>query len=701
MMNKLLPIITCAVIFLQIEILGEIYKLKGKVISELDSNMVCNALIVIKGNNSYCQTDSAGEFYFDNIKTDEIEIVISKVGYYNYYAVLKLDKYQTNYFLFILRYDLLGINNYFYSLNKEGETLTNSPNNLMVFDNLNNYTTFKYLDYFDLFSQLHVIKNNRGMPFIFKRGIINNFRLQIDNAIIPRDYYSELLMFLPVDDNERLEIGNMQNAINYNNSFGGFYSIINKIDNTGIKITGIVNTQENNNMGINITNIFRNINKNIDSIKSLAVLNYYPNYKYDNYTQYNNANIRYTGEIFFKNNFSNHLSIVFNRLINLYNPPVAFNYRNKNNYNSNLLVGSLLNKFKTGKKSSLVIFNNYSLTDKNNGISDYGEYKLSNLISQLYYQNNYSQFFNYAFGIENIYEKISFNNINNGYKSTNISKLWGYGEYKLPYGKISLDMGMEKYYEKNIYYSYSCKLKIFTSLNSNMLLGYSVKYSPISVKDAVGFDYNYYGQIIKANYNLLKPYKNNILEAVFSYSDNDLYYLKISFYNEIITNVLTNSGLTEQNNLLSPNKYFAKFDVNTVDLFIKLLPIKKVKAGLYFYSSKINGENIFTIFRPENEITGFIEYSPLSSTAAELYIKHFGEIEVSDEIAIDKNISLSNNFKTYNLSSLTVIDFVLNQKIKDFNISLALKNILNKEMQLYRDSYPTSITLSLGYLIKY
>ncbi len=678
-------------------------RLKGRVITEKDSSYVNDAIVLIEGESDYRLTDSLGQFYYDNLQNEEIEITISKIGYYSFNSKIKLEKYSQNNYKFILKIDLLGIDDYYLSSFVAKETVKRSISNLEIHKEINSFKTLTYLEYFDLFSQLHVIKTKNGLPSIFKRGIYNNFQLQIDNALIPKDYYSELLMFLNINSGERLEINNSPAIYEYNNGASGIYNINGKMGLNRLNIIGQVNTEEYKAFSINLSNKITSSGNFIDSIKTATKLNYIPDYNYDNYNEYKNVNLRFKGELYVNNKFYNEFSIVYDKFKSSDSSPRTYNYFNTNRVNNSyLFVASVMNKLNISNNGNIILFNNYSLVDKENKSVDFSEYRLSNIVSKIYYQNNEYGKYNYVLGFENNYEKISFIKINNGYRSNNNFRFLGSGEYQLSYGKFCFEIGLQNYTDNEMYFSYIGKLKIFTSGNSDMLLGYGIKYSSQTQKDNFAFEYDYFGTLIRASDNNLKPNKINTLEAVFTYTDNDFYFLKVGFYNEIISNALIKEEITENSYLLLKNKNGATITVNTGDLLVKVIPIKNVKAGIYIYNSKLISDNIYTtIFRPEKEISLFVEYRPLINTSAELLVRHYGELQVADEYTPERNIDVSQSMKIYTLSSITVLDLLINQRVKDFNIMLAIRNMFNKEMYKYRLIYPTSVTLGIEYMINY
>jgi len=676
------------------------FLLNGKVLSAKDSSNVTGAIIYLDGFNKTTSSDTLGKFTIDNINKSDIVITITKIGYNNFTSHIKLNEFSLNMFEFYLEEDKLNINNNCFTSGFKNESIINTLDNILTFpNNNNNYLYTKFSDFIDLIPQVSVIKNNSGKINVFKRGRINNFILIIDDLIIPKSYYPELLGFLPIGIDDRLEINNSPQPIMHGNSNGGVILSSSLYNKNEVNVGGYLTSDGYNIISGSVTNILKNLGHEIDTLKNRITFNYLPDYKMNNYYKYKNVNLLLTSKLYINNLLNNEINMLINKTnFNDYSPKLQ-NFLYDSYFNkSRLFTGSVKNEFLISKKTSIVLYNNYSFVKKEYEHTNIFNFGLSNISTKLFY-NNSSLNLNYLIGVENNYEKVNYYNITNAFVSNNYSRIFGEVKYKLSYGYIYLGSSI-KNYDKVLFTGIS-KIKINTSKNSAMIIGYSSDYNTPELKDLLAINYNYYGNTISSEKINLKPEKVTTLEAVFTYTDYDIYYLKFGFYSDNINDVWVNKDIAEGNNYFIKKNNRGKVTVNSAELEAKVIPFKNVICNIYLSNNRLQSDELLTgMFNPEKEISLSIEYKPFINTNIKATLRYYGNMNISTEAGYEIN-NIYTNAKILTLSSLTVLDLYITQKLQNFIFSLSIKNIFKEKETVFRNVDVTNVSLGLIYNIKY
>ena len=691
-------------LYANLHLLGQNFTITGKVLSETDSLVVPNAVVKIIDENIIVLTDSLGKFTISDLQSAEIKLNIIKIGYYPYNATVKLVENQENKFTFYVRNDLLNLNDKVSSSNYKYEYLNNSINNYRITEVDNMFIFNTPAEYLDVKNNFNVIKNRNYYAYLLKRGKINNFNLTVEDIIIPKDYYSETVMFLPMYGWNRIEINNSPNvSIAGNIKSGGSLNLLNVKRGNNISVCGAIPIEGIKSLSISTLNKIDKVGEYVDSIKTRTFFYYSPSYKYDNYYKYTNRGMFLEGEFYLKQNMDNKINLMYNKTTyEDYSPTL---YKNMNVFyitNSALFTVSMKNKLEIIKNCNIVLYNNYSLVNKQFNKYTSNSFSNKHLITRLFYSHEKLGSYRFNIGVENNFIKLNYYNIGEAFFSENILCAFAEGEYNLEYGKFYLGGNINKSENNKLTLSPIAKLKIYVSDNSDMLIGYSSVYNQVDNKDNLIYNYYNSGNLKNITKNNLIGEKISTLEAVFTYSDKKYYRLKLSFYNDKIKNMLITKEYGRGNELEVKNLNMACTEINTADVELKILPFKRAMLDINLTNSKSTSDDIYSaLFIPEKSINLLFTYRPFINTIAGINIKNYGNTTVSDEIDPIRNIEVIKNINTYKVNSLTTFDLMLSNRTNNYIVTLSIKNILNTKAAKYLLVNGFSILLGFEYSINY
>lgn len=674
-------------IFYCFNLTAQTSKLTIHVLSKTDSLSIPNAFVIITDFDTIALTNNYGLTSFNNISATNLNLVIYKQGFNTFYTTVYMPNPSNYTYLVFLEKDVFNNN-----FNNVNSIFFFNPNNNYHFVN-KNLAYFNFADYFNLKNSFNVFNNNSSYYQLFyNRNIKNNFYLSINNIIIPQSIYSEFLPYLNLSDNFDLIV----NYSPFYYSSGGAFFINNNYTKNSLNVNLKYFTQAANQLAINSFYNFIKPLKNIDSISFSTNFNISNPFRYNNYYETFNSNLILSTKLYAKNNFNNQLNFIFNSYYLKDFSPKPFLINDSYKNRSNFIAFSVINNLPINNSIKLQIINNYSVTDKT--ISFYkllnNKLTLFNTKFLLEYLLQSSLRINLA--LENDFIKLNYYNLPNSLITKNLLKCFTNVVYLLNFGTLSTDLGF-LYLKPNTYFNYNTKIKIKTSNNSSFTLGYGVVNNLLPPHETTLAKYDLNGNIIGTYYYPYPPIKINTTEAIFNYTDNNIYNLAISIYSDYIQN-LYNTTIYPFNT--STKVYNNTYTLNTINVNLKLIPLKKLFLDIDYYNlSLLTEDNISTtLFIPQNGLVATLNYNILVNTNILLRFKSFGETLIEDNNYLD-NIFYENS-KYHTLPSAQFVDLIINQSIKSFDFTFGIYNIFNNNKLLYKNINPLNIYFGLGYTIK-
>ncbi len=666
-------------------LLAQISQLNINVLSKADSTNIPNAFIKIIDLDTLLITNKNGLATINNVNANSLNLIIYKQGFITFYTTVSISPLATNTYLVFLEKDVFNKN--FTNINSF--TYFNQNNNFELVNK--NLSLFNFADYFNLKNSFYVNNYNYSLDF-YNRNIKNNFYITINNIIIPQAIYSDFLPFLNLNDNYYLIFSNSPN----NYASGGTFFINNINTNNNVNIKFKYFTQQANQLLLNTSYNFKHPIKNIDSISVSANYNLSNPYKYNNYYKTYNSNVLLSTKLYTKNNFYNELNIIYNSYYFKDTSPKLFLSTNDYKNSSNFMAFSLVNSLPITNRFNIQLINNYSIVNKTFNFYNSLNNKLTlfntKLLLQYLLQNN----FKINFTLENDFTKLNYYNLPNSLITKNALKTFANVEYLLNFGTLTADFGITSL-KPNTYYNINAKIKIYTSINSNFILGYGVVHNLLSPYETTLAQYDINGIIIGTYFYPLPPIKIYTTEAVFNYTDNKIYNLTISLYSDYIKNL--HNGIIHPFNTsikVDQNKY----SINTINFNLKLIPVNKVYITLDYYNiSLLTDDNIPQSTNiPQNGLIAIINYNPHLNTNILLRLRNFWETLIGLDNHLDYNFF--DRSKPYIISSTQFVDIILTQTIKNFDLTLGVYNIFDNNKITYKNITPLNIYFCASYTIK-